>query len=116
MTVSDQRQDVSATGGDSRRVLSGWLRMVGGIVILATAVVVSVPALWVFAPNLLTGSWRIEDLTIRVLVTSLAVSSAGGLFMSVMTKNPWWLLTLLAAGGVVAFWLLIGAAMGPVMH
>ncbi len=115
MTVSNERQDVSATGGDSRHVLSGWLRIVGGIVILATAVVLTVAALWLFAPELLTGSRRTEGM-IRILVTSLIVSSGGGLFMSVMTRNPSWLLTLLAAGGMVALWLLIAGAMGPLMH
>lgn len=116
MTVSDQRQDVSAKERDSRQVLSGWLRIVGGIVILATVIVGVVAAMWIFAPELLTYSRRIEDLIIRVLVTSLAVSSAGGLFMSAMTRNPSWLLTLLVAGGMVALWLLIAGAMGPLMH
>lgn len=116
MTVSNERQDVSATGGDSRHVLSGWLCIVGGIVILATAVVLTVAALWLFAPELLTGSRRAEGMIIRILVTSLIVSSGGGLFMSLMTRNPSWLLTLLAAGGMVTLWLLIGAAMGPLMH
>lgn len=112
MTASDQRQDVSAKGGDSRQVSTGWLRIVGGIVILATAVVLTVAALWLFAPELLTSSRRAESMIIRILVTCLVVSSAGGLFMSAMTKNPSWLLTLLAAGGMVALWLLIAGAMG----
>lgn len=116
MTVSDRRKDISANGGDSHQTLPAWLRIVGRLVILATAIAVSIPALWVLTPNLLTDSWRVEDLTIRVLIASLAVSSVGGLFMSAMTKNPWWLLTPIAAGAVVAFWLLIGAAMGPLMH
>ena len=48
----------------------------------------------------------------HILVVSLIVSSGGGLFMSVMTRNPSWLLTLLAAGGMMALWLLINETMG----
>lgn len=103
-------------GENFPKAQSRGLRAVGGIVILATAVVLTVAALWLLAPELLTGSRRAEGMIIRILVVSLIVSSGGGLFMSVMTRNPSWLLTLLAAGGMVALWLLIGRAMGPLMH
>ena len=55
-------------------------------------------------------------MTVRILVTSLILSSVGGLLMGAITENAWWLLPVFAAGGVVALWLLIGAAMGPLMH
>jgi hypothetical protein len=116
MAASDRREEAPAKDGSSHQALSNGLRIVGGLVILATAIVAIVAALWLFAPELLTDSRRTEDLIIRVLVTSLAVSSLGGLFMSAMTKNPSWLLTLLVAGGMVALWLLIAGAMGPLMH
>lgn len=116
MTVSDQRRDVSTTGGDSRQVLSGWLRIVGGIVILATAIVVIVAAMWVLAPELVTQSRRTEGLIVRILVASLTVAGAGGLFMSALTKNPGWLLPLFVTIGVTTLWFVIFGAMGALMH
>ncbi|MBL8299416.1 MAG: hypothetical protein JNN30_13845 [Rhodanobacteraceae bacterium] len=116
LKATDRREEVSVNGGEPRQVLSRWQRIAGGIVVLATGVVVAVPVLWVFCPNLLTGSRRIEGLAVCVLVASLVVSGAGGLIMSAMTRNLWWLLTLLATGGAVVFWFLIGAAMGALMH
>ena len=116
MTVSDQRQDISTSAGDSHRVLPGWLRIVGGIVVAATVVVVSIAALWVVAPELITQSRRTEGLIVRIHVASLTVAGVGGLFMSAMTKSPWWLLTLFVAIGVTTLWLVIFGAMGALMH
>lgn len=116
MTVSDQRQDDSTRGGDSRQVLPGWLRIVGGIVILATAIVVIVAAMWLLAPELVTQSRRTEGLIVRILVASLTVAGAGGLFMGAVTKNPGWLLPLFVAIGVTTLWFVIFGAMGALMH
>lgn len=116
MTVSDQRQDVATKEEDSRQALPGWLRIVGGVVVAATAVVVSIAALWVVAPELVTQSRRTEGLIVRVHVASLTVAGVGGLFMSAMTKSPWWLLTLFVAIGVTTLWFVIFGAMGALMH
>jgi hypothetical protein len=116
MTAADHGEDKVEKAEGFRKPLSGGLRIVGGIVILATAVVITFAAMWIFAPEVLTYSRQTEDLMIRVVVTSLVMSSAGGLFMVAMTKNPLWLLTLFATGGLVALWLLIAKAMGPLMH
>lgn len=116
MATPERSEDVPVMDERFRRALSSGLRIVGGIVILATAAIALVGGLWLFAPELLTESRRTEGLTICVLVTSLVVSSTGGLFMSAMTKDPSWLLALFFAGGTVALWLLIAGAMGPVMH
>src|SRR6478735_2921506 len=107
MAAPDRHEGVPVKDERSLQALSDGLRIAGCIVIMATAIVVIVAALWLFAPELLTDSRRTEGLIIRVLVTSLVVSSAGGLFMSAMTRKLSWLLTLLVAGGVVALWLLI---------
>jgi len=116
MTAPDHGDDIPAKDEGLRKPLSGGLRVAGGIVILATAVIITFAAMWIFAPEALTYSRQTEGLMIRVVVTSLVLSSAGGLFMVAMTKNPVWLLTLCATGGTVALWLLIAKAMGPSMH
>lgn len=101
---------------DSRQPLSAMPRIVGAAVILATVFVIGVAALWVFAPALLTYSRHTEGLIIRALLTCLVVCGVGGPYMCAQTKNPWWLLPLLAMGAMVALWLLIAGAMGPLMH
>jgi len=101
---------------NSRRPLSSGLRIAGAIVILATAIVIAVGLLGLLAPGLLTYSRHAEGWVIRILVTSLIVCGVGGLFMAAQTKNPLWLLSLLLTGGMVALWLLIAGAMGPLMH
>jgi hypothetical protein len=103
------------TDGNKPRALSKILRAVGGVVILATIVVVILMALWLFAPGFTSYSRYAEDLFVRSLVASMTVSGLGGFLMLVETKNPWWLLALLAVGGTTALWLLIGSVMGSSM-
>jgi hypothetical protein len=116
MTMQDHREDVTGKAGDSRQSPSMGLRVVGATVILATVAVVTIAAAWLFAPELLTESRRSEGLIVRTLVSSLIVSGTGGLFMSAVTKNRWWLLTLPVAIGMVTLWLLIAGATRPLMH
>lgn len=116
MTTPAKREEAAAKDERSHQALSRLLRVAGRIVVLAAVVAVVVPALWVFAPELVTDSRCTEGMTVRILVTSLILSSVGGLLMGAITENAWWLLPVFAAGGVVALWLLIGAAMGPLMH
>lgn len=116
MTVPDQRQEITVNGGEPPQSPPRGIRIVGGMVILAAAVVIAFAVVWIFAPELTTGSRRAEGLAIRILVTSLIVSSAGGLFMVAMTRNPWWLLAPLIASGMVTLWLVIFGAMGALMH
>jgi len=101
---------------NSHRPVSQLLRIVGAIVILATAIVIVVAVLWLLAPGLLTYSRHAEGWVIRIVVASLGVCGVGGLFMAAETRRLLWLLPILLTGGMVALWLLIAGAMGPLMH
>ncbi|MEO6690272.1 MAG: hypothetical protein ABIS07_11525 [Dokdonella sp.] len=83
------------------------LRAIGGVVILAGAVAAILTAMFISEPLQMKATLSL------LLLTSLAVSAVGGLWLLFVTKNFWWALTFLPVIGVGAVWLLF-ALMAPV--
>jgi len=89
------------------------LRVVGGIVFLATILLTILFILFVKSP-LRPVPREMEGLFVQSLVTCLVLSPGGGLYMFSKTRNPWWFLTIIPFVGVVVVWWLI-SLMDPVL-
>jgi hypothetical protein len=100
--MSDERENTA--------IPSTPLRVTTGVVILASVVAAVLAAIFVSAPL------RMNGMLALVLLASLLISVAGGLWMLSATKNPWWALTFLPVVGVVVVWFLITLMVPVTLH
>lgn len=98
---------------DKPRSSATWLRVVAGIVVLATFVLTILLIAFARSPLRPVPSREWEGLFVCVLLTCAILAPTGGLYLFSRTRNPWWFLTLLPFFGVLVVWLLV-SAVGPV--